>query len=350
MSLQDSYTWAINKCNNDLNLYSQEYREEQTVNGYTYYDCSSFLWYALLHGGFDVVTAHNGDSWAFTTSDMCDVLERLGFVQVPITGAWLAGDIAWRQGHCEMVYSGGAGQGITMGAHSSSYAPANQISINTAPSTNTSYSRLYRLGTRGLGYSLYVVSAICGNWWQESNINPGIWEFLTVGSPGYGLGQWTDNQNTNRRTRLFNWLDEHGYSRTDGNAQLEYFIYENVWYTEGSHVEYAIPYGNLQGFLTSNNTNLTNLTLAFMQGWESIWDGTENIRIQHANDIYQYLLQHGNDSVQWIYGNRYLSQAEILNNSVLVWQYLGGGITPPTPPHPTRNKMPLYLMIRRRRR
>ena len=351
MSINDAYNWAIQKCNDNTNLYSQNYREEQTVGGYTYYDCSSFIWYALKYAGFDVVTAHGGQTWAFTTSDMCDALIALGFVEVPITGEWLPCDIVWRQGHCEMVYSGGTGSGRTMGAHSSTYAIPDQISINDAPTQTGAFTKLFRYGNRGLGYSMYVVSAICGNWWQESNVNPGIWEFLQVGSPGYGLGQWTDNANTNRRTLLFNWLDAHGYSRTDGNAQLEYFVEENIWYRGGSQTQYADPYASLSAYLNSTSTDLTTLTYAFMQGWEGIWDGTQNIRVQEANTVYQYLQQHGNDSVTWIYGNRYLSESEILNNAVLVWQYLGSGTTPPTPPHPVHKvKLPIYMMIRRRRR
>lgn len=351
MSLIDAYNWCITKCNDDTNLYSQDYREEQTVSGYTYYDCSSFIWYALKHAGFDVVSAHGGETWAMTTSDAPTVLTNLGFTQQPLSGTWKSSDIVWRNGHMEMVYSGGTGCGRTMGAHSSSYSIPDQISINTVLSSASSYSALFRLGdginTTGLGYSMKVVAAICGNWWQESNINPAIWEGLTVNAPGYGIGQWTDNSDTNRKTLLFNWLSEHGYSRTDGRAQLEYFVEENIWYTGGTHTEYSDPYSNLQAFLNSTSTDLTELTYAFMQGWEGIWDGTEGIRVQEANVVYNYLLTHANDNVTWIYGNRYLTEAEILNNAVLVWQYLGTGSVSPVvnPIH-----LPVFMMIRRRRR
>ena len=33
--------------------------------------------------------------------------------------------------------------------------------------------------------SVYVISAICGNWWTESGINSDVWENLQVGT-------WTD--------------------------------------------------------------------------------------------------------------------------------------------------------------
>ena len=34
--------------------------------------------------------------------------------------------------------------------------------------------------------NLYVIAAICGNFYQESTVNPGIWEGLTPNAPGYG--------------------------------------------------------------------------------------------------------------------------------------------------------------------
>ena len=65
--------------------------------------------------------------------------------------------------------------------------------------------------------NLKVVAAICGNFFQESGVNPGIWENLTPGAPGYGLGQWTDNPpNVYRRTALFNWLSANGYAQDSG--------------------------------------------------------------------------------------------------------------------------------------
>ena len=44
----------------------------------------------------------------------------------------------------------------------------------------------------GQNYSMYVIAAMCGNFWTESNINPAIWESLNSGSytdlmKGYGL-------------------------------------------------------------------------------------------------------------------------------------------------------------------
>ena len=59
-SIQTAYEWAIEKCNAPNIGYSQANRMEKTVNGITYYDCSSFIWFALKAGGFDV-GFHNRD-------------------------------------------------------------------------------------------------------------------------------------------------------------------------------------------------------------------------------------------------------------------------------------------------
>ena len=84
--INKSYTWAIQTCNSNNIGYSQTYRNQQTVNVITYYDCSSFINYALVAGGFDTPSYapnHN----AFTTYTMPAELARLGFVEVDATGA-----------------------------------------------------------------------------------------------------------------------------------------------------------------------------------------------------------------------------------------------------------------------
>lgn len=63
-----------------------DWRNQQTRNGITYYDCSSFVWYGLIDGGFDCVRAYNGQTWPFATdtmaSDSNPVLQRLGFTRI----------------------------------------------------------------------------------------------------------------------------------------------------------------------------------------------------------------------------------------------------------------------------
>ena len=139
-SIDLSYDWLIVKCYDDKVGYSQDYRQQQTVNGITYFDCSSILWYSLLYGDFDVVSA-NGSSYPFTTQTMGVVLEKLGFTRYNANEVgWQKGDIVWRNGHCEMVYI----PNRTMGAHTDSYELERQVSINTYESDKNDYTYIYR--------------------------------------------------------------------------------------------------------------------------------------------------------------------------------------------------------------
>ena len=120
--------------------------------------------------------------------------------------------------------------------------------------------------------TVYVVSAICGNFWQESGIDPGVWENLQAGNwtdllKGYGLGQWTNTggDTHGRLYKLHEWLSQNGYADDDFDGQLAYIEYENVWYRRAE----AYQFQNLQDFLTSQSTDLTMLTHAWNMGWFS---------------------------------------------------------------------------------
>lgn len=342
-----AYQWAINTCNAPNVGYSQAYRNQQKVNGITYYDCSSFIWFSLIAGGWSF------SGWPFTTSTMGGILVDNGFTEMSTGGSWEAGDIVWRAGHCEMVYRGGNASGICMGAHTSNAKLANQVSIGSSGgnpdyvSSAANYSKLYRYGNgggaTGITYSDYVIAAICGNWWQESTINPGIWEGLVIGAPGYGLGQWT----AGRRDTLFAYLDSHGFARDSGDGQLQFFNAENYWTPKS-----GVSYNSLSEFLGSSSTDLSELTRSFMLCWEGINDGTLQTRIDAAQDCLQYIQDHKDDPSinSWYTGNRYLSNAQRLNNAVMVWRVLsvggsGGGGGTPTP---EAHKMPVWMKIKYR--
>ena len=86
--INKSYSWAIETCNAPNVGYSQAYRNAQTVGGITYYDCSSFINYALLAGGF--TTPNYAPKYnAFTTYTEADVLLSLGFKEVNASGEYL---------------------------------------------------------------------------------------------------------------------------------------------------------------------------------------------------------------------------------------------------------------------
>ena len=363
-SLLASINWAIETCNKPDVGYSQRYRNEQRVNNITYYDCSSFIWYALKYGDFDVNTAYQsvmGNPYsgnAITTSYEERWLLELGFVQQNIQGEWKRGDILWRSGHTEMVYSGGMGQGVTMGAHTSNTSLANQVSINNTPTPYTKWTHLWRYtgGDVTNKPSIYVISAICGNWWQESGINPAFWEGATPHdwtdlNVGYGLGQWTNTggDTHGRLYQLYNYLTTHGYDTFDGNGQLEYFLSENAWIYSSDYPEFH----SLNDFLHSGSHDIEYLTHAFNRCWEGIHDSSWDIRVTYAENCYNYILNNWNNTsiTDWIISDSYLPDNSRYNNAVMVYRYLTDDNPPtPTPPTPiySTKKMPLFMMLRRR--
>lgn len=148
-----AYSWAIETCNAPNVGYSQSYRNAQTVGGVTYYDCSSFINYALLAGGFET-PSYAPNSNAFTTYSEESELLRLGFTEVDASGEYLAGDIGLSSGHTEMCYRGGSGKGVFMGAHTDNATLANQVSIGSSggnPGYERSFPRLFRYGDGGAG-------------------------------------------------------------------------------------------------------------------------------------------------------------------------------------------------------
>ena len=356
-NIQKAYNWAIQTCNAPDVGYSQTYRYQQTVNGITYYDCSSFISYALIAGDFPV-------PYIFTTHVECDILLSLGFTEEPISGEWKAGDVVWRSGHTEMVYEGGIGGGITMGAHWDEVPLPDQVSINNNPTSN--FSRIFRYGSgadpdTGFGSSQYVVAAICGNWMQESGVNPERWQNgypkfqwdkVLPESGGYGVGQWTNTSSTNMRLQLLHNYYLDGHYTSWGKCEMDYFIHENTWYYHPS-LSYAYAYHDLTEFLQSSSTSMYDLTRAFMEGWEGItvnyeWAMFEQ-RLSFANTALAVIAMKANDTTitDWISGDRSLNGPEIENNIIMVYRYLssgGGGGGTPTPEK--INKLTIWQMIR----
>ena len=337
--INKAYSWAIQTCSANNVGYSQSYRNQQTVGGITYYDCSSFINYALLAGGFSTpayAPYHN----AFTTYTEITELARLGFIEVDPNGEYKPGDIGWDSGHTEMCYSGGTGKGVFMGAHTSYATLENQVSIGSSSGDanyQRSFTRLFRYGSgaSGYGYSIYVVSALCGNAWRESTINPGINE---VGGGGFGIFQWTGG----RRDSLEQWLSNNGYSMTDGNGQLQYLIVEDSW--QGSFNGIS----SLSDFLNSTSTDIPMLTEAFMRCWEIPGVPELDERISRATQCYNYILSHANDTSinTWYTSNTYLTEQQSLNNAVMLYRYYSAGGGGGGTSYITR-RLPVWLITRR---
>lgn len=246
-SLNTAFQWMVNACNSPNIGYSQAYRRGQTVNGITYYDCSSIISQALTVAGY-----FTQNPW-FTTYTMGSYLTQIGAEHYSSSVAWIPGDILVVNSatiqHTEMVYTGGeAGQGgITMGAHTDQAPLADQVSINDFVTQSDYYTDLYRLpgGATTLswiaknaylteaemqnnayvfystmyfkGWTLNAIAGALGCMQHESTINPGIWEGL-IESPerGFGLVQWTPSTNYTL------WADANGYAHDDGAGQCEW--------------------------------------------------------------------------------------------------------------------------------
>lgn len=216
--------------------------------------------------------------------------------------------------------------------------------------------------------SVYVAAAMSGNFWQESGVNPGIYEGLRVvpltdnnAYGGFGIGQWTNapNLGLTRRTQLVNWLRANGWADDSGPGQLSYLVYENTWYQNG----WGARFTSLSDFFASTSNNLEMLTYAWMQGWEGIWDGTQGIRYNAAQQCLAYIQTHYNeDPGDWIAANRFLSEAERLHNALLLYNWLTDNEPPdpeppdpdppgpgpgPDPPAERRKGMPIWMMVRR---
>lgn len=343
------FQWAVQKCNEPNVGYSQAYRNQQTVNGITYYDCSSFVNYALLAGGWTTPNYAPNNN-AFTTYTQSDVLKSLGWKEVSATGEYKPGDIGLSDVHTEICYKGGQGSGTFMGAHTDEYPLAEQVSISTF---TESYPQLFRYGDGGaVGLSVYVVAAICGNFWKESGINPGVWESLvdagfTSLQHGYGLGQWTNTggDTHGRLYKMAQWVLDNGYEVYDGNGQLAYVLAENYWTPQ----QEASSFATLDDFLNSESTDLAFLTHAWNIGWEGIHDGSWDARVGYAQQCLDFINENWeNDSIkEWIYGNRYLSDNEKLNNAVMVYRWFNGNVKPgDINGIKKKHKMPLYMYLK----
>lgn len=336
-----AYSWAIETCNAPNVGYSQSYRNQQTVGNITYYDCSSFINYALLAGGFETPDYAPNNN-AFTTYTEASELIRLGFTEVDASGEYLAGDIGLSSGHTEMCYQGGNGKGIFMGAHTSNAPLANQVSIGSSSGDETyqrSFPRLFRYGeggATGYGASIFVVSALAGNAWRESHINPTLSQ---IGGGAFGLFQWDGD----RKTALLNWLNDNGYDDTSPNGQMQYLVVEDDWIGTFDGIS------SLTEFLTSSSTDVESLTEAFCTCWERPGVPALEERIEFAYKALSYIKLHANDAsiVTWetepMY---YLSEEQALHNAVLMYRFYSAGGGGGGTPSKRKKKMPVWMMCR----
>ena len=195
-----------------------------------------------------------------------------------------------------------------------------------------------------------MIAAICGNFYQESTVNPGVWEGLTPNAPGYGLGQWTDNPpQVMRRTALFNWLNANGYSRDSGEGQLKFLVHENLWIPS---LIQPSAYNTLTDYFNSTSTNISDLVYEFMYHWEGINDGSYSTRYGAALDFYNAFINDNGNRTPWHTGNNFLRlEYESTDNALLIKDFfLEDEPTPPEPPEPTDDEILAIVRVALKRR
>ena len=329
-----AYRWCIDQCNNPNVGYWMDHRYQETIDGITYYDCSSFMWYSLVDGGGFVLP-----SPAFVTGTMLQVLSNAGFNIITGPGAGTIcypGDILWHNhgaagGHTEMVFAGGTGTARTMGAHGRNGIPLqNQVSINSGyvPFSDVGWEYLARWGAgveyqwhnkntgaysrdsieaqenvmkmvevlAPLGWTINAIAALAGNQAYESGFNPWRWESDIVNTArGYGLFQYTP------ATKYINSSVAAGYTgfqpnypmgaggQDDGTAQL-LFMHNNV---DGGYIPTSAYNLSMQQFRESTQSP-DYLASAWLYNYERPADpaATEAGRRADALWWYDWLVNH----------------------------------------------------------
>ena len=199
--------------------------------------------------------------------------------------------------------------------------------------------------------STFVIAAICGCWYEESQLNPGVWESLIpcawdfqydyTHKGGYGLGQWT-NVGTpyGRCYNLHTWVTSNGYADGDGIGQIEFMTHEAYW----TAINSVMGYSSLAEFLASTSTNLDLLVQEFLACWEGVPGNKLAKRQANARKYYSYLQQHWSDDpsqYSWISRNNWFTESETLNNLMCIYFKLIGTPTPPSP-SPTPSPLGSY--------
>ena len=342
-NLNKFYTWCIQTCNAPDVRYSLEYRAQQTVNGITYYDCSSFVYYALIAGGFE-----NLPGYPFVTYDMIPYLTAGGWHEVDAGGEILPGDIGWNLEHVEVAYARGErGVAVFMGAHDTyEQNPEAEVSIGVGgdPNVPRSFSRIFRYGeggATGYGASMYVVAALAGNAWVESYLNPTTTKFSDTAA---GLWLWK----ASRLDAFRDWCDQEVLQYDDPQAQMRYLVEEDYWTGTFGGIT------SLSDFMSSSSDDIDMLTEAFLNCWERSTPSYLQDRIDFANDAFNYIDANAQDTdiISWETvpedpQEQHISRDQALRNAVLLFRFFSaGGGGGGTPSEPLPAKMPIWMMIK----
>ena len=152
---------------------------------------------------------------------------------------------------------------------------------------NNNAAYIYQYLTKA-GWTLSAISALLGNMFQESRINPGLWEGRNSSNVkgGFGLVQWTPSTNFTNWTGRKNKKDI-----TDIDDQLNKILDElnngGQWYSTS---QYNISF---KQFSKDTTHSIDWLTTAFVRNYERPNPLYESLGIRKdaANHYYKWLLE-----------------------------------------------------------
>lgn len=221
----------------------------------------------------------------------------------------------------------------------------------------------------------YVISAMIGNFWRESTLNPNIWEGQHAPVPfdtvpmGYGLAGFTNSSSQSMYLyQMYQWVTANGYQPYDGDGQLAFIFDEKHWNANNFYGQSA--YNTFDEFIASTDNDIDALTKEFCEHWEVPNSQYEALadRQQNARKALQYITDHKNDNpaiYNWLdpttYLNVYLSDTiyigndppydqitQIQNQVMCIYFWITNGVPTPPSPEPTPgkyHKMPLWMML-----
>lgn len=156
------------------------------------------------------------------------------------------------------------------------------------------------------GFTIESVAGMLGNLQQESNINPGMKETASASS-GWGLIQWTPSSN------LTDYATAHGSDWATGEIQTQ-LMWDEIINGYGGQWKPKPSLGYVYtGAEFSQLTDVAEACKAYLYERERAGAEALDKRLTYASNWYEYLI----------------------------------GVTPPTPPTPTKRKrMPIWMMCR----
>lgn len=156
------------------------------------------------------------------------------------------------------------------------------------------------------GFTIESISGMLGNLQQESNINPGMKQTASASS-GWGLIQWTPSSN------LTDYANAKGSDWATGEIQTQLMWDEIINGYGGQWIPKPALGYSYTGDEFSKLTDVAEACKAYLYERERAGVEALSKRLTYASNWYKYLT----------------------------------GVTPPTPPTPTKRKgMPVWMMCR----